>query len=38
MSDVDYLRGITRFFSNHRTCILMSYLSNDTNFVLIGVL
>jgi len=31
MSDFDYLRGRIGFSSNHRTCSLMSYLSNDIN-------
>src|SRR3990172_8679992 len=38
MSDFDNLRGRTGFSSKHRTCILMSCLSKDANFALIGVL
>jgi hypothetical protein len=32
MSEFDYLKGRTGFFSKHRTCSLISYLSNAINF------
>ena len=37
-SDFDYLRGITGFSLKHRTCSLMSKLSNDSKLASIGVL